>query len=82
MNDKVLRSKGCGRGHTPAFSLELGSVWAIFALPAVDVVGAVRTSLVSGLTRQACRAYEDCREVDRWWRVGVEIGTGVRLVFG
>jgi hypothetical protein len=79
MDDKVLRSKACGKGLTPAFSLELGFVWAIFALLAVDVV---RTSLVSGLTRQACRAYEDCREADRWWRVGMGIGTGVRLVFG
>jgi hypothetical protein len=79
MDGKVLRSKGCGRGHTPAFSLELGSVWAIFAL---GVVGAVRTSLVTGLTRQACRAYEDCREADRWWGMDVGIGTGVRLVFG
>jgi hypothetical protein len=70
------------KGHTPAFSLELGSVWAIFALPAVDMVGAVRTSLVSGFARQACRAYGDYREVDRWWGVGVGIGTGVRLVFG
>jgi hypothetical protein len=79
MDDKVLRSRECGRGHTAAFSLELGSVWATFVLPAVDVV---RTSLVSGLTRQACRAYEDRREIDRWWRVGMGIGTGVRLVFG
>lgn len=79
MDDKVLGSKGYGRGHTPAFSLELGFVWAIFALSAVDVV---RTSLVSGLTRQACRAYEDCREVDRRWRVDMGIGIEVRLVLG
>src|SRR2546421_13072481 len=78
-DDKVLRSKECGRGHTPAFSLKLVSVWEIFALPAVDVAGAGWTILVGGVTRQACRAYEDCREGDRWWRVGMGVGTVVRL---